>query len=128
MARQVLPWVGAAVGFMVGGPAGAQWGFAIGGIVGNAIDPQVINGPKLGEGQENKASEGGYRPIVLGKGRVGVCMINQGPLIKRTIRHKQSKGSGPITTEERFYRTMAFAVGEPADVGTGVQQIGRAHV
>lgn len=118
MARQVLPIVGAIVGAYFGNP---QLGYAIGAMIGNAVDPQVINGPKLGEGQENKASEGGYRPIVLGKGRVGVCMINQGPLIKRTIRHKQSKGSGPITTEERFYRTMAFAVGEPADVETGVQ-------
>lgn len=118
MARQVLPWVGAAVGSIWGQP---QLGFMIGSLVGNAIDPQVIEGPKLGEGQNNRASEGGYRPIVLGKGAVGVCMIHEGPIKKRTIRHRQSKGGGPVTTEERAYRTMAFALGESAYPDTGVQ-------
>lgn len=117
MARQVLPWVGAAVGAYFGNP---QLGFMIGSMLGNAVDPQVINGPKLGEGQDNTASEGGYRPIVLGKGAVGVCMIHEGPLKKRTIRHRQSKGGGPVTTEERRYRTMAFALGESANPDAGV--------
>src|SRR5690606_32368320 len=98
-----------------------QLGFMIGSLVGNAVDPQVIEGPKLGEGQNNRASEGGYRPIVLGKGAVGACMIHEGPIKKRTIRHRQSKGGGPVTTEERAYRTMAFALGESAYPGTGVR-------
>lgn len=118
MARQVLPWVGAVVGAYFGNP---QLGFMIGSMIGNAVDPQVIQGPKLGEGQDNTASEGGYRPIVLGKGAIGVCMIHEGPLRKRTIRHRQSKGGGPVTTEERAYRTMAFALGESAYPETGVQ-------
>ena len=118
MARQVLPWVGAAVGSIWGQP---QLGFMVGSLVGNAIDPQVIEGPKLGEGQNNRASEGGYRPIVLGKGAVGACMLHEGPIKKRTIRHRQSKGGGPVTTEERAYRTMAFALGESAYPGTGVR-------
>lgn len=118
MARQVLPWVGAAVGSIWGQP---QLGFMVGSLVGNAIDPQVIEGPKLGEGQNNRASEGGYRPIVLGKGAVGACMIHEGPIKKRTIRHRQGKGGGPVTTEERAYRTMAFALGESAYPGTGVR-------
>lgn len=117
MARQVLPWVGAAVGAYFGN---AQLGFAIGSMIGNAVDPQVIKGPALGEGQNNTASEGGYRPIVLGKGAVGVCMIHQGPEIIRTIRHRQSKGGGPVTEEQRRYRTMAFALGESAYPETGV--------
>lgn len=118
MARQVLPWVGAAVGSIWGQP---QLGFAIGSIIGNAVDPQVIKGPALGEGQNNTASEGGYRPIVLGKGAVGVCMIHQGPEIIRTIRTRQSKGGGPKTEQDRRYRTMAFALGESAYPETGVQ-------
>ena len=118
MARQVLPWVGAAVGAYFGNP---QLGFMIGSMIGNAVDPQVIKGPALGEGQNNTASEGGYRPIVLGKGAVGVCMIHQGPEIIRTIRHRQSKGGGPVTEEQRRYRTMAFALGESAYPETGVQ-------
>lgn len=117
MARQVLPWVGMAVGAYFGNP---QLGFMIGSMVGNAVDPQVIKGPALGEGQNNSASEGGYRPIVLGKGAVGVCMIHEGPIKKRTIRTRQSKGGGPVTEEERAYRTMAFALGESAYPDTGV--------
>lgn len=120
MARQVLPWVGAAVGGYFGGPQGAQIGFAIGSLVGNAVDPQVIKGPALGEGQQNVASEGGYRPIVLGKGAVGVCMIHEGPEIRRTIRNRQSKGGGPVTEEQRMYRTMAYGLGESADPTNGV--------
>lgn len=115
--RQVLPWVGAAVGAIWGQPG---LGFAIGSMLGNALDPQTIRGPSLGEGQNNTASEGGYRPIVLGKGAVGVCLIHEGPLIKKTIRHKQSKGGGPTVEEERHYRTMAFALGESADPDSGV--------
>lgn len=117
MARQVLPWVGMAVGAYFGNP---QLGFMIGSMVGNAVDPQTIKGPALGEGQNNSASEGGYRPIVLGKGAVGVCMIHEGPIKKRTIRTRQSKGGAPVTEEERAYRTMAFALGESAYPDTGV--------
>lgn len=41
--RQVLPWVGAAVGFVVSGfnPAGAQLGFAAGPITGCVSDPEI---------------------------------------------------------------------------------------
>ena len=120
MARQILPWVGGAIGAAVGGWAGWQAGFAIGSLVGNIVDPQTISGPSIGEGQNNTASEGGYRPIVLGKGAVGVCMLNEGPLKKRTIRHKQGKGSGAESEEERFYRTMAFGLGESANPEQGV--------
>lgn len=118
MARQAITAAGYVAGFFLpGGPA--VWG-TIGAVIGNAVDPQVIKGPRLGEGQENFAAEGGFRPIVLGKGAVGVCLIHQGPLIKRTIRQRQSKGGGPVTEEQRAYRTMAFALGESADPENGV--------
>lgn len=118
MARQAITAAGYVAGFYLpGGPA--VWG-TIGSIIGNAVDPQVIKGPRLGEGQENFSAEGGFRPIVLGKGGVGVCLIHEGPLIKRTIRQRQSKGTGPETQEQRAYRTMAFALGESAYPDTGV--------
>lgn len=41
MARQVLPFVGAAIGFIASGgnPMGAYWGFMAGTTTGDSIDP-----------------------------------------------------------------------------------------
>lgn len=109
MARQVLPIVGAIVGAYFGNP---QLGYAIGSIIGNAVDPQVIKGPALGEGQTNTAREGGWRPIVLGRGCVGCNIINVGPEIIRTHRDRQSKGGGPVSETKRRYRTFAMRICE----------------
>lgn len=109
MARQVLPIVGAVVGAYFGNP---QLGYAIGSIIGNAVDPQVIEGPALGEGQVNTAREGGYRPIVLGTGCVGCNIINVGPEKVRTHRERQSKGGGPVSETKRRYRTFALRICE----------------
>lgn len=109
MARQVLPIVGAVVGAYFGNP---QLGYAIGSIIGNAVDPQVIEGPALGEGQVNTAREGGYRPIVLGTGCVGCNIINVGPEKIRTHRERQSKGGGPVSETKRRYRTFALRICE----------------
>jgi hypothetical protein len=109
MARQVLPIAGAIVGAFFGSP---QIGYAIGSIIGNAVDPQVIKGPALGEGQVNTAREGGYRPIVLGTGCVGCNIINVGPEIIRTHRDRQSKGGGPVSETKRRYRTFALRICE----------------
>lgn len=113
MARQVLPIVGAAVGFFVGGVYGAQLGFALGSYVGNAVDPQVISGPKLGEGTGQTAQEGVYRPIVLGTAAVGGNIIHRGPEVIVTDRQRQGKGGGPVVETERRYRTFAIRISEP---------------
>lgn len=109
MARQALPIIGAVVGAFFGAP---QLGYAIGSIIGNAVDPQVIKGPALGEGQVNTAREGGYRPIVLGRGCVGCNIMNRGPEIIRTHRDRQSKGGGPVVESKRRYRTFAMRICE----------------
>ena len=49
MARTILSILGGAVGFIVGGPAGARWGWMIGSLVGGIVDPQVIKGPRIGD-------------------------------------------------------------------------------
>lgn len=123
MARQVLPWVGAAVGFMVGGPTGAQWGFAIGGLVGNAVDPQVISGPKLGEAGLQTSAEGVFRPIVFGKAAVMGNVICRGNRQVRTKRTRQSKGGGPVTEEQRVFWTFAIRICEATNPIAGVLRI-----
>lgn len=113
MARQVFAIAGAAVGFMVGGPQGAQWGFAIGSMIGNAVDPVELQGRKLGDAPTQVAAEGGARAIVFGKGCIrATCVLERGG--RRVIKQRQSqgKGSGPTTVNERALWTFAIGLGE----------------
>ena len=119
MARQVLPIVGAAIGAYFGGPAGAQWGYAIGSIVGNAVDPQVIKGPKLGEAGLQTSAEGVFRPIVFGTGAVKGNVICRGNRQIKKKREQQGKG-GPVTETERVYWTFAIRICEAKDETGGI--------
>ena len=113
MARTVLPFVGAAVGFWIGGPTGAQIGFAAGSIVGNALDPVKNFGPKIGETGAQTSSEGAPRGIVYGTAPVTGNVIYSGPLIHRDVETEQEgKGGGPVTVQDHVYRTFAIRVCE----------------
>lgn len=109
MARQVLPWVGLVVGAFFGQP---QLGFAIGSIVGNAVDPQVIKGPQLGEAGVQTSAEGVFRPIVFGTAPVKGNVIERGNRQVKTKRTRQSKGGGPVTEEQRVFWTFAIRICE----------------
>lgn len=112
MARQVLPVIGAAIGGYFGGPTGAQIGWTIGSLVGNAVDPQVIKGPSLGDIASQTSQEGVPRPIVFGVSPpMGGNIIACGqPVIKKKDT-QQGKG-GPVTETEVVYRTYAIGVCE----------------
>lgn len=114
MARQVLPVVGAVIGAYFGGPSGAQLGFSIGSFIGNAVDPQILSGPKLGDGTGQTAQEGVFRPIVLGTAAVGGNIIHRGPEVIITERERQGKG-GPVIETDRRYRTFAIRIAEPIE-------------
>lgn len=109
MARQVLPIVGAIVGAFYGNP---QLGFAIGSIVGNAVDPQVLQGPKLGEAGLQTSAEGVFRPVVFGTGAVKGNIIDRGNRVVRKQRDRQGKGGGPVVESERVYWTFAIRLCE----------------
>lgn len=112
MARQVLPIVGAIIGGIYGGPAGAQAGYAIGSIIGNAVDPQIIKGPKLGDAGLQTSAEGVFRPIVYGTAAVKGNVVERGNRQIRKKRERQGKG-GPVTETERVYWTFAIRISEP---------------
>lgn len=114
MAREVLPWVGAIVGGLVsyGNPYAIQAGFMIGSMVGNTVDPQIIKGPSIGDGQQTTSQEGQPRPKVWGTGCVGGNIIARGELQKVINRQRQGKSMGPVTEEERFLLTYAIRVAE----------------
>ena len=119
MARQVLPIVGAVIGGIYGGPQGAQWGYAIGSVIGNAVDPQVIKGPKLGEAGLQTSAEGVFRPIVFGTGAVKGNVICRGNRQIKKKRDQQGKG-GPVTETERVYWTFAVRICEAKDDTGGI--------
>lgn len=108
MARQVLPIVGAIVGSFFGAP---QLGFAIGSIIGNVVDPQVIKGPRIGEAGLQTSAEGVFRPYVRGLAAVKGNVIQRGNRQVKTERHSQGKG-GPEVEEQRVYWTFAIRVCE----------------
>lgn len=109
MARQVLPIVGAVIGAYFGNP---QLGYAIGALIGNAVDPQVISGPKLGEAGIQTSAEGVFRPIVFGTAAIKGNVIARGNRVVRTQRDQQSKGGGPVTETDRVYWTYAIRLTE----------------
>jgi hypothetical protein len=112
MARQVLPIVGAVIGAYFGGPQGAQLGYAIGSLVGNAVDPQIIRGPKLGEAGLQTSAEGVFRPIIYGTASVKGNVIARGNRTVRTQRDQAGKGGGPVTETQRVYWTYAIRICE----------------
>ena len=117
MARTILPLAGAVVGSFFGAP---QLGYAIGSIVGNAVDPQRIKGPRVGDANLQTSQEGAPRPIVYGKAAVMGNLIDRGPLNKVITEERQGKG-GPVVETESLYMTFAIRICEgPID---GVSRI-----
>lgn len=110
MARQVLPIVGAVVGSFIPG-VGTQVGFMVGSLIGNAVDPQVIRGPAIGDGVQQASKEGVPRPIVYGTGVVAGNVIDRSEIRKWTKKTRQGKG-GPVTKEERMSLTFAIRICE----------------
>lgn len=108
MARYVLPVVGAVVGSYFGNP---QLGFAIGSMLGSIVDPQVIKGPSIGDGQTTTTQEGQARPIIWGSGVVGANIIDRGELVRKKKRTRQGKG-GPVVENEHVYLTYALRICE----------------
>ena len=112
MARSVLPIVGLVVGAMFGAP---QLGFMIGSLVGNVVDPQVIKGPSIGDGQTQTSNEGVPRPIVYGTVCLSGNILDKSEIFK-SIKRSGGKGGGPVTEEERMHMTYAIRVCEgPVD-------------
>lgn len=85
--------VGGAIGWLVGGPAGAQWGWMIGGTVGAIVDPQRIEGPRLGEAKTQTAQDG--VPLIYGYGTFpcagNVAWVDE----VKEHRHKEGGKGGP---------------------------------
>lgn len=109
---------GATIGGVVGGVIGLffgapQIGFAIGSMVGGALDPVHMDGPRLGDIPVQTSQEGVFRPIVYGAPQpFPGNIIQTGPKIFSIVEDKQGKGSGPTSDHEEVHQTYAIRICE----------------
>ena len=105
--QQIGSTIGLAVGSYFGGPVGGAIGSAIGGYIGGAIDPTIIKGPKIGDGQVQSSTDGQPIAWVMGTATVAGTIVQVSA--RRQIRHKDDgKGSG--TVQETFTAQQDFAI------------------
>lgn len=107
--RSILTVVGGVVGAYFGYP---QLGLTIGALVGSAVDPQQIQGPKIGEVAAQTSQEGAPRTIVYGTIACYGNVIQTGQVVKVETSESQGKGGGPEVTSERALRTYAIRICE----------------
>lgn len=124
--RSILGLAGGAVGFYFGGARGAQWGYMLGSLAGSIIDPDVIRGPSLGDGQVQLAQDGAPISRVYGTMVVPGIVIDPGKLTKKIVRTRAGKG-GPVSENETWRRTYAIMICESA-AGTPSAVVGIRRV
>lgn len=108
MARQVLPIIGGLVGSYFGYP---QLGFVVGGLLGGLADPEVAQGPKIGELAIQSFDEGSPRAIIYGTSQCSGYVMEAGMPIKTTEVVTGDKGA-PKSEKEVVYRNYAIAICE----------------
>jgi hypothetical protein len=96
---EALPYVGAVVGYFVGGPTGAQWGFALGSVAG-AVTAKAPHhrGPRLEDKTVVGTDYGVCLPWVSGSPRLAPQFIWAGETREIATTTKQGKGSSPKST------------------------------
>jgi hypothetical protein len=116
MARQALTLGGAIVGSFFGMP---QLGFVVGSLIGNAVDPVKVEGPRLTDAKAMTARDG--VPIPWGDGifRVAGTMIacQPGKPTEHKKKKRQGKGGGPVQVTYTYTRTHAVLICEGPIIG-----------
>lgn len=117
--------LGGAVGFLLGGPGGARWGYMLGSTIGSVVDPGTIKGPAIGDIAQQTAQEGVPRPIVFGISPpiAGNIIAQSEPEI---VKNRTSGKGGPSYVTESVFRTYAVRVCEGPI--TGYRRIWRNNV
>lgn len=112
--QQIGTVIGGAIGAYFGGPAGAQLGMAIGGMIGGAVDPTHINGPKIGDGQQQTATDGAPIAWVQGTAMVAGTIVQVSK--RRQIRHKDNGKGGPVVTTYTAEQDFAILICESSEL------------
>lgn len=92
MAQLVVAAAGAVIGFAIGGPAGAQWGWIAGSTIGGLMNPPSYTGPRLGDSSVMSSAYGSTIPYLEGHTRMAGQVIWASD--KREIATTTSEGKG----------------------------------
>lgn len=103
MAQLVVSAAGAAVGFFIGGPAGAQIGWAAGSLLGAALTPgPKTEGPRLADLSVSTSSYGTPIPYVQGHPRVAGQIIWASSKREIATTTEEGKGGGAEYTSYTY--------------------------
>ena len=112
MANLVISAAGAAVGFMVGGPTGAQIGWMLGSYL--SADQAEAGQPTVGDLRVQTSQYGGNIPMIIGEQRVTGNIIHATDKTTYTIESGGGGGKGggstPTTVQTGYKVTMAIAI------------------
>lgn len=114
--------IGTVVGGVVGaflapytGGASIEWGMAIGGLIGGAVDPTKIYGPHIGQGQQQSSTDGVPIAWIQGTAKVAGCLIWAGPRREVEV-DNGGKGSGTEQVTYEAHQSFAIMVCESSQI------------
>lgn len=118
---------GAVIGWSVGGPTGALYGFQAGMLIGSQIFPTElphVYGPRLDDFTGTTSALGAPIPYLYGRDAVTGNVIYLGPPVEQSETH-ESGGKGGSTTQKTttYSYTQTIAVSLAEGVIGGVQRI-----
>lgn len=106
MANLAVPAVSAGLGYMIGGPNGAQVGWMIGSAY--MASKQVIRQPAVGDLRIQTATYGVPIPFVVGSQRIAGNIIWASEKRPYDIKTRTGKGGGPTTVTTGYKQDMAI--------------------
>lgn len=108
MANLVISAAGATVGYLIGGPTGAQIGWMVGSYL--SADNADAGQPTIGDLHVQTSQYGVNIPVVVGKQRVSGVIIHASDKTTYEIESGGGKGGGPTVTSTGYKVTMAIAI------------------
>lgn len=108
--------IGTVVGGIIGTfipVIGTALGAAIGGFIGGVIDPTKIDGPRIGDGQQQSATDGNPIAWVMGTATIAGTIVQVGP--RRDVKVKDSGKGGPVVTHHEARQDFAILICESSE-------------
>jgi hypothetical protein len=106
MANLIIPAASAGIGYLIGGPTGAQVGWMLGSSF--SASQQKIEQPAVGDLRIQTAQYGIPIPYVVGKQRIAGNIIWASAKRSYKIETKTGKGGGPTVVSTGYRQDMAI--------------------